>query len=198
MQSLYAAQDGEQPGQECQEHLEHQAYTQFRVTCGALLPMAAGVLCPNGIMHRMVLVAATGIAACCLKYSFGCTSEYIQESYCLSRSNLSRSSGWSCRGWSWCLSALISQNSTWQDGCDDRSHNRQVNDDGNHADLPQLVDVDEALNGYDGDEVEQCEHDKSAPHPHKAHCPLPCAPPGKQVSGAQDACGFYSSGDRLL
>lgn len=47
-------------------------------------------------------------------------------------------------------------------------------------DLPQLVNVDEALDGYDGDEVEQREHRKSAPHTHEADCPLPCAPPGSQ------------------
>ena len=45
-------------------------------------------------------------------------------------------------------------------------------------DLAQLVDVDQALNGNDGDQVERCEHHECAPDRHKAHGALPCAPPG--------------------
>ena len=39
--------------------------------------------------------------------------------------------------------------------------------------LSQLIDIDEALNGDDRDQVEQSEHPKGAPHPHKADSTFP-------------------------
>lgn len=70
-----------------------------------------------------------------------------------------------------------SQNITWQDGCDDGADDWQVDDDSNGVDLAQLVDVDEALDRNDGNQVEQGEHHKGAPDRHEARSALPRAPP---------------------